>query len=556
MKKLFIISVFLISQILSAQYPVTIGTKRYISQVANGTDITHTIETAVTASSDGDVIVLPKGKFVIHGQITITDKYISLIGRGADSTTGTMLYRLRAEEVNSLPMFYWYYTAPQVTSSYYFVSGIYFKGVPGTLYGGSAIGATYHSGGIKFQKTSNWIVSDNVFQYLGTSGVEVRPIDSIPDYYGLIFNNRFLDMYQIELGNLGYGISVIAAYSLTHTWITDPLFGSNKFVFVEDNYFKQTRHSIAAGVCGKYVFRYNFIQDDWAATAIDMHGAGLYGNDLSTRATEIYNNTVTTTIDNYGVPITPTTSYTQYGVAIGIRGGESLIHNNIISNYKNGVNFEIEDTTYGGGTYPAPYQIGYLSAMKYGSGDTGILTDHGNGDAFIWDNTFNKKFTQFEEFVVNIWFKNWLKFNRDMDTVVKPSYTAYTYPHPYRNYYYTFIDNWLDSISGVSVGNIYGKEAVISWNDVIADSGYNIYLSTDGVNYSLKDSTTLNIVSKKITGLIFSTNYWVYVKAKNGSHEGNPSNINTFTTGIGTPATITRNGKSTTKNGKSVITIR
>ena len=107
----------------------------------------------------------------------------------------------------------------------------------------------------------------------------------------------------------------------------------------------------------------------------------------------------------------------------------------------------------------------------------------------------------------------------------KPGYTAYPYPHPYRNYYYTFLDTFLNEISKPEI-TIAGNTSIsLKWNDVLGEDGYNIYISTNGNSYTKIDSTGLNVISKTINNLYEGTTYYFYIKAYNDTHEGKESEV-------------------------------
>ena len=117
---------------------------------------------------------------------------------------------------------------------------------------------------------------------------------------------------RVELNNYGYGIIVGAESNANKQWISDPEFGSNKFVFIENNYFRETRHALTGSSNAKYVFRFNKVEDNWVTKAIDMHGAGDFNNVFSSRAAEIYNNNIVSKYDSYGNLINGGTPWYHY----------------------------------------------------------------------------------------------------------------------------------------------------------------------------------------------------------------------------------------------------
>ena len=191
-----------------------------------------------------------------------------------------------------------------------------------------------------------------------------------------------------------------------------------------------------------YVFRHNTVKNNIAgntAHAIDAHEARLdgSGNNYSTRAIEVYGNSIINTMFKDGTDNCPDGTPIVAGKdpswlvesAITTRGGEALIFNNYIEGYRFGVglvaNLEFQ------GPYPIAYQQGYLSGLKYGATHTGVDGDKGDGDNFVWDDSYksyaptNKNCVYFYNYS-----KTDLKEGRDYHLFAKPNYVPYTYPHP------------------------------------------------------------------------------------------------------------------------------
>lgn len=477
-----------------------------MNDFADESNITSALRDIVKLAKDGDVIVLPQGKFIVDGTIDLTGKDISIIGRGADTLTGTMLYR---NSVSNSDWFFRYSNPKSDFSSLYFISGIYFK---------SIITETLNNG-ILFDRTTNWIASDNIMENINTFSIKAVHLDYIVAFNGLIFKNKIIDPYNPVIHNYGYGTGSEAQDA---TWIKDPEFGSNKFVFIEDNYFFKSRHAVAAGAGGKYVFRYNTIRDNWQTSAIDMHGGGEWSKITSARAAEIYNNDIETSIDSYGKVINGSTPTDHYVPAIGIRGGEALIYNNKVGNYLSYIELSLEETT--PPAYPSPFQIGYLSGTKYGIGDSGIETEHGNGDVFWWNPVWIQKYSGWDTIDVRSEDKTYIIKGRDFHNLQKPGYTPFTYPHPYRNYYYTFIDTFINNINTPYSTKIIAGSITLTWNDIIGEDGYYIYESSNGTIFTKIDSTALNVSTITISNLSTEPHYF-YIKAYNDTHEGMASGI-------------------------------
>ncbi|MEO8766060.1 MAG: hypothetical protein ABI416_17290, partial [Ginsengibacter sp.] len=205
------------------------------------------------------------------------------------------------------------------------------------------------------------------------------------------------------------------------------------------------RHSVAAGGCGLYVFRYNTVLNNIAASgghAIDTHEARKKGggNTYGTRAVEVYNNKLINTMYTYGALIK---KGQRVGMAsletagIAIRAGEAVVYNNEVKGYRYAVRLS---NWYLGGTpqpYPVLYGPGYLSGKAFGPDHKGTQSSMGDGDVFIWNN----KVSPFLEDEWNSFpsFDNeepdWWKEGRDYHFVPKPGYKAYPYPYPIHKKY-------------------------------------------------------------------------------------------------------------------------
>jgi len=526
MRKLLFLFLFLILlsfEVNGQLFPVTINKIHYIEDVADGTDISARINDTLANCVDNDVIVLPKGKFIISDKIVVSTKDVSMIGQGADSVSGTMLYR----HATASDEFILYWDVRNSEENPVFVTGIYLKGRPSAKDG--SVSVADQDLGIKFQNVHNFYFTDNTIQYTGEMGVYVIHEDSITSFNGVIFNNNFLDLYRPEIGNLGYGVAIGTNQG---KWITDPEFGSNKFVFIEDNYFLETRHAVTSGACGKYVFRYNTIDDNYVGQVMDAHGAGNYGNIMSTRAVEIYNNTTTTKYDINRNLITNVTPSNHYTVGIDIRGGEAIIHDNVMNNSIAGLYLWLEQLSPGTypDNYPSPYQVGYASGLLYGVSDTLYKADHGNGDVFAWNNKVTNEYVRHKVYTIDAGSANWIKFWRDVDTVPKLGYAPYPFPHPYRSYYYSFLNSlqvkdsqYGGTLSTVTASNLTDTSVTLTWTNVLVEDGYHIYGSTDNVNFTLYGTTEMNVITKSITGLTEDKQYWFYVVPYNDSHEGQKS---------------------------------
>jgi hypothetical protein len=289
-----------------------------------------------------------------------------------------------------------------------------------------------------FRECLDFVVTNNRFEHFGKSGVTVVHKDTLAR--GLIFNNEFvrnLNYNSAKPGfNLGYGVLIGGE---DQQWVSDPRFGTDNFIFIEDNYFEEHRHAIAGAGGGLYVFRHNTIKDNVVGQAVDAHGGGDYGNTISTRAYEVYDNYLYTTKFVDGTPHTepPTDGVCVASTglayrAITFRGGEGLFYNNTIENYRHGLTLSSDAS----GDYPVFTQVGYQSGLEFGPNHSGSFGPEAAGDVFEWNN----EFIRFDDSSCIYYFRNFwtslMEEDRDYHlNTVKPGYAAYIYPHPLRSLY-------------------------------------------------------------------------------------------------------------------------
>lgn len=422
--------------LIIAPLRISIAGILYVDNPGDNKDIAPKIQSIVDKAKNGDVIILPAGKFIFNGKITITNMRLSFVGQG-NGDDGTLLYRSESVEDSILQswrgwQYFFAFEGAELEDDHIIISRIYFKSKKPSLKDNDG-GSLAKDAAIQLKYIENFIVTNCKFEYFGYSAIYIRHIDN--GSCGLINNNIFYHNLKGEDGQgLGYGVVV---YGDNEKWIEDPQFGSNKFIFIEDNYFEEHRHSVAGGGCGKYVFRNNTIINNIWGHAIDAHEArGSEQNKYSTRAVEVYNNRIVNTRYKHfyrNGEVFPPTPYI-YGLTddgIQIRGGEALIHNNYIEGFIHGVSFNTFLHEYPE-VYPVPYQIGYLSAIELDQENSGIDSTADNGDVFVWENEIHMYDSKYEE--KNALYYNYdtvyIKENRDYHLVAKPNYTSYPYPHP------------------------------------------------------------------------------------------------------------------------------
>lgn len=407
-----------------------------------GNDIQPALQAAVNAANSGDTLELPEGEFALSGTVNVVGKFVSFRGQGMRRT---VLYRAESVPDSALDRVAMIRFAPNSTaSSNIVVADIGFRsknpiadgGDIGSGTGGSVAADT----GLSFVNVVDFTVTRCHFQFFGYAAVAVSHADDLAR--GLIYDNRFFRNFKGAVGNgpliglgLGYGVVV---YGANQSWISDPGFGSDNFIFVEDNSFEYHRHSIAAGGNGLYVFRHNDVRHNRVGPythAIDAHEARLTSgsNYYSTRAVEIYGNTVVNETFWNGTPIEPGHLGNELVErAIGIRGGEALIHDNHIRGYRFGTGLTCTVVP-DGQAYPVLSQIGYLSGQAYGPGHTGTDTAHADGDVFVWNNDFLPYTSAQSSTALYAYNSDYVIEGRDYHASARPGYTPYTYPHPRRS---------------------------------------------------------------------------------------------------------------------------
>ncbi len=234
------------------------------------------------SAQDGDTITLPAGTFFWATTVTIT-KGITVIGE----TTTDPVHKTANDQTIVL-------------------ANTGTNGNQPLLNLATAYGKSYRLSGITFRTGQTQIVNSNGMVQLqgGSHAVRVDHchFDDLPyenNYvavwralYGVIDHNVFdfrspnnhaqsLYINMSDWGGRSYGDG---------SWAEPPYYGSEKFVFIEDNCFNNTTSNEFAGVIdgwrgGRYVFRHNHAYN---ATPTN-HGTEI-GRERGFRCAEIYNN--------------------------------------------------------------------------------------------------------------------------------------------------------------------------------------------------------------------------------------------------------------------------
>lgn len=408
-----------------------------VANPGNGNDIRANFNTAHSSASPGDRLILPAGTFTVTQQLTVT-KPVSVIGQGISST---QLYRdasVSDATLESWEILLWFQINSNIPANIT-VSGIKFTSkFPEIIMGDG--GSRADDIGIEMDNCVDFKIHDCRFEYFGNGGVSVTHKDHIAR--GIIYNNQFYFNAKGYDGlGLGYGVVI---YGASQKWIKNPRYGSKNFIFIEDNTFDYHRHSIAAGSCALYVARHNTFtnnirSNDSSIQVCDAHAArgGSLGsqNTFSTRAVEIYNNSMVNTTFLNGTTITPGgDSRNLVERAIMLHGGAGMIYNNTISGFRFASGASIDQEPYLAATYPYnPYSMGWLSGMRKGASHTGTDSQNGEDDIYYYSNTF----TPYVDLVhiseeYHDYGQGFFAVNRDWQLSAKPGYVAYPYPHPMR----------------------------------------------------------------------------------------------------------------------------
>ena len=341
------------------------------------------IQAAIDSAEDGDVIVIPEGDCTFDSPYRVmVTKHVSFKGQGPGKT---ILRKNSDQQYYGILDFYRHQTGNDNGPE---ISGIKLVGE------GSE---TYVDYGIMLLGGSrNFKIHDCVFEGFGGAGVAIKGVNNygpVREPWGVIYDCTFIDNYK---PGYGYGVYVGGNDSV---WDEPLVLGNEKAVFIEDNYFSGNRHAVASSWSSKYVFRKNTITSNRGGSYIDAHGNRLQGNRGS-RSYEIYENTLS---------YPGSTPYPGY--AVGIRGGDGVIFNNVFTNIKEPTIRFVNEVCPGCGCYPCPDQV---------------------REAYVWGNTLDGEPVNGEPTVCQDCGEYILREDRDIFNYQKPGYTPYPYPHPLR----------------------------------------------------------------------------------------------------------------------------
>jgi hypothetical protein len=277
--------------------------------------------------------------------------------------------------------------------------------------------------------------------------------------FGLIDNNTFHNTYRAD--NTAYGPYNIQVWNYwkpsspsNQCWGCDGwtnndfVYGSEKFVFIEDNLFEQTasapahmRHYISSELGARYVSRYNTFINNFPDTNADLHDAhGLCivsSNGAGSRGGEIYNNTI---------------QGTGYDRGIIMRGGSWVIHDNVITagggnpiefdEYRAQTSSSCDTNNALGLMPPWPVPTGAkwnpnAPWISYVTAGSAYQLPQQIFNTFVWNNTSPGGALINPAVPSGTLEQTYIQNNRDyFAAATQPSglsgYTPYTYPHPLR----------------------------------------------------------------------------------------------------------------------------
>jgi hypothetical protein len=260
---------------------------------------------AINSAADGDTIIVPRGTAAWKSTVKIT-KGITLIGQ----TTTDPMHRTANDQTIILD------SVPRPTNN---TPLIVFNTVPGK---------SYRLSGITFRTGTELVNYNGMIQLTGHSQAvrldnchfddllyENNYIATDGQIYGVIDHNLFdfrdpkNNREAIRLGASGWG----GANYGDGPWAAPAYYGSEKFIFIEDNCFNDTTGHTNATVDdwdgARWVLRHNHMYDMDAQT----HGTEI-GLNRGSRCAEMYNNDFHWTV--------------QISALGGIRSGGLITHDN------------------------------------------------------------------------------------------------------------------------------------------------------------------------------------------------------------------------------------
>jgi hypothetical protein len=384
------------------------------------------VQAAVRRASNGDTVQVPAGTCSWTGSLSIS-KAIHLKGSSA------------VKIINNNPATDDLVGLSESSAGSIRVSGFTWqKGIgPNTTYGNAVIGMYAQSNGKPI------LIDHNTFNMSG-SGNSIRAITN----KGVIWANTFTGEIG---GSEGKGCYCNNASALRHktaatmnsSWTTPSIFGTadvngDQNLYFEGNTLKLVQEGIDVDDNARTIIRYNTLEN----SAIIHHGSDTSGSGA--RYSEIYNNTFVWNPSAGGTDLSP-----NVNGFIGIRGGTTLVHDNVIPDVagawgdKVEIQLLVEQPWRKAGPYACwnqGYPIPHQSGWGYITGATkpsGVRQD--SEPMYFWNNSGagNHQRPAIGGYGADECGNNppgpdfFLQANRDYFVgTAKPGYAPYTYPHP------------------------------------------------------------------------------------------------------------------------------
>jgi hypothetical protein len=260
-------------------FGIHFGPARAATINANSPSFTD-VSAAIASASDGDTVIIPAGTATWTSTLTIT-KGITLIGQtttnsdDGTATDNTIITENLTRDSGGNAVLFWFNTN---------------------------LGKTYRLSGLTFREGSTTPASNAMIRFMGTSqavrldhchfddlthedfliGIGNWPLYGVIDHNVFDFTSAINSHASIQFASSAYG---------DDSWTQPAYFGSEKFMFAEDNYFNNTSGNFYGGVVdvfigGRAVLRHNHCHD---VVLVGNHGTES-GRYRGGRAMEVYNN--------------------------------------------------------------------------------------------------------------------------------------------------------------------------------------------------------------------------------------------------------------------------
>jgi hypothetical protein len=325
--------------LLSALFGTAARAKTITAASCNESDV----QTALKSAAAGDTVVIPAGSCTWTSQIAYAaPANFTLLGSGNLSTVGGGDVTVITDNLNRSSQDSSMLQITTNASGTFRMAGITFA------ISSNAAAKTYN-GSLYITGSSQEIRIDHSHFNLGGSSVGSIAMDIDGQMYGVLDHNLFDFPVNSVYNGVRGGASAWNGYQFGDgSWADDSYFGSNKFVFFEDNTFTNG----FANDCnngGRFVFRHNTLN----SSAIQGHE--MEDRNDGCRAFEVYQNSWSTS--SPGGSDTSTAAY--------FRAGTGLFWNNTVNQYPNFITFHDDRSDLGHGFTPPPNGWGYCG-KKYG----------------------------------------------------------------------------------------------------------------------------------------------------------------------------------------------